>query len=87
MARDPKGTHADLAEPGRIYLVRVTPGARKPDLHVDGGVVHISVAAPAVDGAATAAVQATLARALGVAKTRLTLVRGVTSREKQFRLD
>jgi uncharacterized protein YggU (UPF0235/DUF167 family) len=39
------------------------------------------------DGRANKAVSELLAEALGVAKTRLTLVRGATSREKVFRLD
>jgi hypothetical protein len=39
------------------------------------------------DGKATAAVVKLLAKALGVAKTRLTLLRGETSRDKLFRLD
>ena len=40
-----------------------------------------------IDGKATAAVCALLATALGVAKSRLVLVRGVTSRDKVFRLE
>ena len=36
---------------------------------------------------ATEAARAALAKALGVAKTRLTLMRGATSRDKLFRLD
>ena len=38
-------------------------------------------------GKATEAARAALAKALGVAKTRLTLLRGATSRDKLFRLD
>jgi uncharacterized protein YggU (UPF0235/DUF167 family) len=39
------------------------------------------------DGRATAAVAELLAHALGVAKTRITLLQGATSRHKLFRLD
>jgi len=38
-------------------------------------------------GKATAAVVTLLAKALGVAKSRLTLLRGATGRDKVFRLD
>jgi uncharacterized protein len=51
------------------------------------GVIRISVTAPPEDGRATEAARAALAEALGVAKTRLTLVRGTKSRDKLFRLD
>jgi uncharacterized protein YggU (UPF0235/DUF167 family) len=76
-----------LAEPGRTFLVRVTPGARAASVTPDGDIIRISVNARAVDGAATEAARDALARSLGVAKTRLTLLRGATSREKLFRLD
>ena len=39
------------------------------------------------DGKANAAVIKLLAKALGVAKSRLVLVRGATSRDKLFRID
>jgi uncharacterized protein YggU (UPF0235/DUF167 family) len=38
-------------------------------------------------GRANAEVQKLLAKSLGVAKTRLVLIRGGTGRDKQFRLD
>lgn len=47
----------------------------------------IAVSAPADEGRANAAVAQALAQALGVAKTRLTLIRGHTARDKVFRLD
>lgn len=46
------------------------------------GRLKIAVTAPAVDGAANAAVLETLARALGVAKRNLTVISGQTSRRK-----
>jgi uncharacterized protein YggU (UPF0235/DUF167 family) len=39
------------------------------------------------DGKANAAVQKLLAKALGVAKSRLTLIRGHTTRDKVFQVD
>lgn len=76
-----------LAQPGATLAVRVTPGARRAALDVVDGVIRISVTAPPEDGRATEAARAALAKALGVAKTRLTLVRGAAARDKLFRLD
>lgn len=83
-----KGEFAELAVRGATFFVKATPRARKPGVKCDDqGVFHISVSAPADEGRANAAVIEALATVLGVAKSRLTLVRGATSREKQFRLD
>lgn len=82
-----KGAFADLATPGAEFQVRATPRARKPGLICEAGCFRISVAAPADEGRANAAVTEALADALGVAKTRLTLIRGITARQKTFRLD
>jgi len=53
----------------------------------EGGPLRCTTTAAPEDGRANAAVAEQLARALGVAKTRLTLLRGATSRDKVFRLD
>lgn len=82
-----KGEWAELAVPGAEFSCRVTPRARKAGLARDGGEIRVAVTAPAEDGRANAAVAEALAHALGVAKTRLTLVRGGTARQKLFRLD
>ena len=82
-----KGAWSDLAIPGAEFTCRVTPRARRNDIARDGDVIRISTTTAPEDGKATAAVAETLAHALGVAKTRLTLLRGVTSRDKVFRLD
>lgn len=76
-----------MAQPGAIFAVRVTPGARRVGVELKDGLIRISVTAPPEDGRATEAARAALAKALGVAKTRLTLVRGTKSRDKLFRLD
>ena len=86
MARRTLPDLSDLAVPGSEIAVRVTPAARRDALE-PGPPVRISVTAAPDDGKATAAAQALLARAQGVAKTRLVLVRGATSRDKTFRLD
>lgn len=75
-----------LARPGAEIALRVTPNARRAGI-VPGEVLRVSVTEVPEDGRATAAAQALLARAMGVAKTRLTLVRGAKARDKVFRLD
>ena len=83
----PKGRWSDRATPGATFTLRVTPGARRDTLTDDCGTLRCTTTTAPEDGRANAAVADLLARALGVAKTRLTLIRGATSREKLFRLD
>jgi hypothetical protein len=78
---------AHLATPGAEIAVRVTPKASRNAVVADGAVVRVYVTVVPEGGKATAEVVKLLAKALGVAKTRLTLVRGETSRDKVFRLD
>ncbi len=75
-----------LAHPGAEIAVRVTPRAARERIEVAGGVIRIYVTVVPEGGKANAAVQALLARALGLAKTRLVLIRGETSRDKLFRV-
>lgn len=83
-----RGEWADLAVPGTEFRLRVTPAARRDALvRSEDGTIRAQVTAAPEDGKATAAVASLLALALGVAKSRLTLVRGATSREKVFRLE
>lgn len=76
-----------LAQPGAMLAVRVTPNARRAEVELVEGQIRIGVTATPEDGKATEAARVALAKALGVAKSRLTLVRGATSREKLFRLE
>lgn len=82
-----RGDWADLARPGACFALRVTPSARRALLEIRDGVIRCAVTVPPEDGKANAAVAAALARALGVAPSRLELLRGETSRDKVFRLD
>jgi uncharacterized protein YggU (UPF0235/DUF167 family) len=75
-----------LALPGAMLAVRVTPNARRAGVEVVDGQIRIAVTATPEDGKATEAARVALAKALGATKSRLTLVRGATSREKLFRL-
>ncbi|HTM95285.1 MAG TPA: DUF167 domain-containing protein [Croceibacterium sp.] len=66
---------------GRLAL-RVTPGARSESIAIEDGRLLVKVRAKPQDGAANAAVLTLLAEALGIATSRLRLLRGATSREK-----
>lgn len=70
---------------GRLAL-RVTPGARIETIELGEGVVLIKVRSKPQDGKANEAVLALLAEALGVATSRLQLLRGATGRDKLVRL-
>lgn len=74
-------------EGGVFVRVRVTPKAsRNAILGESEGMVRVALTAPPVEGAANAALVAFLAKGLGVSKSRVTLVRGETSREKTVRV-
>lgn len=81
-----RGVFAHLACPGAEFALRVTPGASRALIVIEGGVMRAYVLAQPTEGQANAAVQVLLAKALGVAKTRLDLIRGAKSRDKVFRL-
>lgn len=88
MARPPGPPDlSHLARPGAEFAVRATPRARRPGISQTATGLAISVTAPPEDGRANLAIRDALASALGVAPSRLTLVRGAASREKMFRLD
>lgn len=77
-----------LVQAGARIAVRVTPRGGRDALVLDeAGSIHVRVTAPPEDGRANAAVRKLLARALGIAPSRLTLVGGATARDKLFRID
>ena len=68
--------------------VRLTPrGGRDAVTGLRDGVVQARVAAPPADGKANAALCRLLAKTLGVAPSRVSIVRGHTAREKTVRVD
>ena len=87
MARAKLPDLSPCAHAGAEFAVRATPGARRTALSAEGEVLRVAVTAPPEGGRANEAVRTVLAGALGVAKTRLTLLRGASSRDKMFRLD
>jgi uncharacterized protein YggU (UPF0235/DUF167 family) len=70
---------------GRL-AVRVTPGARGEALEIAGGRLHARVRAKPEAGKANEAVRALVAAALGLAPSRVQLLRGAASREKLLRI-
>ncbi|SFX19570.1 hypothetical protein SAMN04244548_00430 [Paracoccus pantotrophus] len=76
-----------LARPGAEIAVRVTPRASRNAVILDREAIRVTVTVVPEDGKANAAVVKLLAKALGVAKSRLVLVRGATARDKLFRID
>ena len=76
-----------FAVPGTEIPVRVTPNASREQVTLDGSRFVIRVTCIPEDGKANKAVQKLLAKALGLAPTRLTLIRGTTGRDKVFRVD
>ena len=88
MARRSDPDLSDLAVPGAILPVRVTPKASRNQVARDeDGALRIHVTAAPEGGKANAAVQKLLAKALGVPKSRLVLIRGETARDKLFRIE
>jgi uncharacterized protein (TIGR00251 family) len=79
------GTDVKLVVKGDTVRFEVHARPRAKESRVLGvreGRLDVSLAAPPVDGAANAELVATLAAALGVAKSRVELVRGETGRNK-----
>jgi uncharacterized protein YggU (UPF0235/DUF167 family) len=75
-----------LADPAGRLALRVTPGARTEGIEIAAGRLLVKVRAKPQDGAANEAVLALLAQALGVAASRLRMLRGATGREKLVQL-
>lgn len=83
---DPAALRARIDAGGRL-AVKVTPGAREESVTLAEDAVLVKVRAPADKGAANDAVIAVVARALGLAPSRLTMLRGATSRQKLLAVD
>ncbi len=71
-----------------ILRLRVQPKASRDEIvGVQGGLLKVTITATPVDGNANRHLTAVLARAFGVAKSRVTLETGASSREKRFRIE
>jgi uncharacterized protein (TIGR00251 family) len=76
----------DVAD-GCTLSVRVQPGAKKDAVvGLHGGAVKIALGAPPVDGKANEALIAFVAGRVGLPRSRVSLVSGMTSRSKVLRV-
>jgi uncharacterized protein YggU (UPF0235/DUF167 family) len=78
---------SQFAKAGTEISVRVTPKASRNAVVCQDETIKVYVTTVPENGKATAAVQKLLAKSMGIAKSRLTLVRGQSSRDKLFRVD
>ena len=70
-----------------LLRVRLTPRSSREEVRLlDDGSLAVRVSAPPVDGRANEALRRAVAAALGVAPSRVELVRGQRSREKALRV-
>jgi uncharacterized protein (TIGR00251 family) len=77
-----------IVAPTADLRVRLTPRAAREavTLREDGGLA-VRVTAPPVDGRANAALERAVAKALGVPRSTVSVVRGARSREKTVRIE
>lgn len=76
-----------LVQAGARIAVRVTPRAARNAVVQDGDMLRVTVTTVPEAGKANAAVAKLLAKSLGIAPSRLTLLRGGTGRDKLFQID
>jgi uncharacterized protein YggU (UPF0235/DUF167 family) len=78
----------DAEEHGATMQIWVRPGSSRTRVGGEhAGALAVAVTAPAADGAATEAALAALARALGLPRRSVWLVRGTTARLKTVGVD
>ena len=74
--------------PQATLTVRLQPRAKRNAIGKErDGVLRVTVAAPPVDGKANAALCKLIAKKAGVARGRVSVIRGERSREKVVRVD
>ena len=73
-----------------MALIRVRLQPRASSSRITGekdGVIQVRVTAPPVDGEANAALEKLIAKKLGIAKSKVKVVKGETSRENLLEID
>ena len=75
-----------LADKEGRLAIRVTPGSRSEAIRIDGNQLGVKVRAKPQDGAANDAVIRLLSKALNIAPSQITMLRGATSRDKLIRI-
>ncbi len=72
----------------RLLPVRVQPGAGRNELvGSSGGVLHLKIAAPPEKGKANRELIAFLSRELGIKKSSISIVKGITGRNKLIAIE
>jgi uncharacterized protein (TIGR00251 family) len=72
---------------GKILEVRVQPRSSRTSIEkAEGGVLRVKLTAPPVGGAANAQLIELLSGELGVRKTSIEIIRGLSSRNKTVRI-
>lgn len=78
---------AAMSDQPAVLRVRVQPRARRDEIVGErGGAVVIRLTAPPVEGKANAALVAFLAKAAGVPRSHVEIVRGASARDKVVRV-
>lgn len=72
---------------GQVIEVRAVPKAKQNKIVQEDGRLKVYVTAAPENGKANAAIVKLLAKAFGVAKGRITQLRGAAGRDKLFRID
>ncbi|MFA6313803.1 MAG: DUF167 family protein [Sterolibacterium sp.] len=71
-----------------VLSLHIQPGAKKTEIAgLHGEALKIRLAAPPVDGKANDCLIAYLAQTLGIAKGRIDLISGISSRAKRVRVE
>ena len=83
----PEEAVRSLIDPQGRLAIRVSPGSSRDAIELAEGKLLVRVRARAVDGQANEAVLALVARALGLAPSRIGLLRGAAGREKLLQVD
>lgn len=77
------GLRIEQIEGAVVFEVRVSPRASRNEIvGVREGILKVALTAPPVDGAANQALIKLLAKALGIAKSNVAIVRGERGRHK-----
>jgi hypothetical protein len=86
--RSPRSNEPEPSGGEQLLRVRVQPKARRNEIvEQPDGSFRVRVTAAPTDGEANRAVIGLLAETLGVAPSRVELVRGAASRDKLFRIE
>lgn len=87
MTPRPESRQADERSDAAVLAVRIQPRASRNGItRMEDGTLKIRLTAPPVDGAANEALVKLLAGTFGIAKSRVEILSGHTSREKRVRI-